>query len=806
MSGMRNLRFAVRLLVRQPLFTLTAVLSIAIGIGANTAIFTAVNGLLLASPEGVADHARLVDIGRTRDGRGFDTVGYQTYADVRDRAAGFAGILGYTLEPRPLSLSSGGGAEGIFGQQVSDNYFEVLGVRPFLGRLFATGDDKLGVKNPIIVLSHQFWQRRFQSDASIVGQTLTINGEPFQVAGVTPPGFIGTSVMSQDVFVPMTAMARGMADDELLRSRQSHWMMMIGRLAPGGSIAQAQSGLDAVMAQLETEYPDVYKNRGLQARPAGRIPGMSGIIGGFMAVLMGLVGLVLLIACVNLAGMQLARATSRSREIAVRLALGAARRQLVAQLMLESLLLCAAGGALGFLIGGWMLGGLMGLLPPLPVPIAFRFDPDLRVLLFTTGASLLAGLATGLAPALQSTRPDLVPALKDDARAPAKLRMRHVFVGGQLALSIVLLLAGTLLLRAFKSAVDIDPGFDPAHIVTASIDLRIAGYTDETSQPFYRQLLEGLGRIPGASRVAIAAQVPLGGSRLGLGSIRIPERQNERFDADWNVVSPGFFETLKMPIVQGRAFTDADRAGAPRVAIINESFARAAWPGESAIGRKLDMDQGDAEVIGVARDARLHIIGNRPVPFIFVPLYQNPMLRTEIFVRHHDSVTMAAIAPGVRQTVRAINPYLPVGSTSDLAAIAAFGMVPQRLAATLVGALGLAGLLLAAIGLYGLMAYAVASRRREIGIRQALGADAATIVRMFVRQGMKLALIGSGIGTVLGIAVAFGIRSLLLGISPLDPIALSATIGAMLAVGLAASYLPARRASSIAPLNALRSE
>lgn len=804
---MRNLKFALRLLARQPLFTLTAVLSIAIGIGATTAIFTAINGLLLSRPAGIPQHDRLVDIGRTRKGQGFDTVGYQTYLDVRDRAAGFAGVIGYTLEPRAMSLASGDAAENIFGQQVSANYFEVLGVRPHIGRLFAPSDDKLGVKNPIVVLTHAFWQQRFKADPAIVGQAVTINGEPFQVVGVAPPGFIGTSVLSQDVFVPMTAMAKGLADDELLRSRESHWMVMIGRLAPGGSIEQAQSGLDAVMAQLKAEHPKVYEDRGLQAKPAARIPGMAGMIAGFMAVLMALVGLVLLIACVNLAGMQLARATARSREIAVRLALGASRRQLVSQLVLESLVLCAAGGALGFVLGGWILRALMSLLPPIPFPIAFNFTPDLRVLLFTTVASLAAGLLTGLAPALQSTKPELVPALKDNSRAPARLRMRHLFVGGQLALSVVLLLAAALLLRAFKSALDIDPGFEPAHVVTAAIDLETAGYTEKTAAAFYQDLLEGLNRIPGSNGAAIAVQVPLNGSRFGMGNVKVPELGDAQdFQPDWNIVSPGFFETLRMPMAEGRTFTDADRTGAPRVAIVNEAFARRAWPGQSAIGRRVTHGDGEMQIIGVARDARLHIIGNKPEPYIFVSLYQKPFMRTEILVRHHDTVTMAAVLPALRQTVRTANPYLPVGATSDMADVAAFGMLPQRLAATLAGTLGLAGLLLAAIGLYGLMAYAVASRRREIGVRQALGADRGTIVRMFVRQGMKLALIGSGIGVLLGLGAGFAIQSLLLGISPLDPAAVSITIGTMLAVGLAASYLPARRAATVAPLSALRSE
>ena len=795
------------MILRQPLFALTAVASIAVGIGANTAIFTAVSQLLLARPGGVVDHGRVVDIGRTRNGEGFDTVGYQTYLDVRARAHGFAGIVGYTLEPKPLSLARDGGAERIFGQQVSDNFFEVLGVKPALGRLFVTGDDRIGVKNPIVVLGHEIWKTRFDADASIAGRVITLNGEPFEVAGVAQPEFRGTSVLAPDVWVPMTAMAPGLADDELLRSRNSVWMVMMGRLDGGGSIEQAQAGLDAVMAQLREEHPEAYEARGLVAKPASRVPGVSGMIGGFMGVLMTLVGLVLLIACVNLAGMQLARAAARSREIAVRLALGASRRQLVGQLLLESLLLCAAGGVLGFVLGRWLLQGLWSLIPPIPFPLAIEFTPDLRVLLFTAGVSLAAGLLSGLAPALQSTKPALVPALKDDSRAPARLRMRHLFVGGQLALSIVLLLAAMLLLRAFKSALDIDPGFEPARVVNASLDLSIAGYTEESAQPFYRAILDAARAIPGAENAALAVQTPLEGSSFGMGAVRVPELAEERqFDTDWNIVSPGFFETLRMPIIRGRSFTDADRDGAPRVAIVNERFAERAWPGQDPIGRRLVTENGDVQVIGLVRDARLRIIGDAPEPYFFVPIYQQPFLRAQLFLRHGEAVTAAAVIPSLREAVRRTNPNLPVVSTMDMAEVAAFGLIPQRLAATLAGTLGIAGLMLAAIGLYGLMAYAVASRTREIGIRQALGAEPKTVIRMFLRQGMKLALIGSTIGIALGLGVAFAIQGLLFGISPVDPIALSVTVATMLTVGLVASYLPARRASAITPLAALRSE
>lgn len=804
---MRNLRVAIRLLARQPLFAFTAIASIAVGIGANTAIFTAVNSLLLARPEGVAEYDRIVDIGRTRDDEGFDTVGYQTYLDVRDRAHGFDGVIGYTLEPRPLSLTRDGGAERIFGQQVSDNFFTVLGLQPAVGRLFAPGDDRIGVKNPIVVLGHEIWQARFDADPAIAGRVITLNGEPFEVAGVAPEGFRGTAVLAPDVWVPFTAMAPGLASDTLLRSRRSVWMVMIGRLAEGGTIEQAQSGLDAVMAQLRTDHPEAYERHGLLAAPASRWPGLSGIVGGFMTVLMSLVGLVLLIACVNLAGMQLARATGRSREIAVRLALGASRRQIVGQLLLESLLLCAVGGALGYVLGQWMLQALWSLIPPMPFPLAIDFTPDVRVLLFTAGIALAAGLLTGLAPALQTTKPALVPALKDDARAPARMRLRHIFVGGQLALSIVLLLAALLLLRAFKSAVDIDPGFEPAGVIAASLDLSIAGYTGETAQPFYRAMLDEARAIPGAVDAALAVQTPLEGSSFGMGAVRVPELSEEaQLSPDWNIVSPEFFRTLRLPIVKGRAFTDADREGAARVAIVNERFAERAWPGQDAIGRLVVTDRGELRIVGVVRDARLRIIGDPPAPYFFVPLYQQPFLRTKLFVRHDPSIASTAIIPPLRDAVRRTNPYLPVVSTMDMAEVAAFGLIPQRLAATLAGTLGAAGLMLAALGLYGLMAYAVASRTREIGIRQALGADPRRVIRMFVRQGMKLAVIGASVGIVLGLGVAFAIQGLLFGVSPVDPLALAATVAAMLAVGLAASYLPARRAANVTPLAALRAE
>ncbi len=645
-SILRQVRHAARMLAATPVFAATAIVSLAIGIGANTAIFTAANAILLAPTAGVKDMDRLVDIGRTQEGRGFDTVSYATYADLRDRDSVFAGIYALRMEPSPMSLGADTGAERIYGEQVSANYFDVLGIHPAAGQFFDARQERIGVPLRKVVLSHAFWQARFSGQPDIVGKDIVLNGDTFTVAGVGPAEYQGSTVLAPDVWVPLTSHARGLPTESTLRGRDNAWLVMTGRLKPGVSLTQAQSFLNGFSADLERQFPEVYRGRGLAVSKASRVPGIgSEFVAPFLAVLMGVAGLVLLVTCTNLAGMMLARGAARSREIAVRLALGASRRTLVVMLMTEALVVSAFGGLMALLIALWMSRALASAIPALPVPIVLHLGLDWRVLAFTSVLAIVTACLTGLAPALQSARTNLVRDLKADANAPRRQRLRHIFITAQLAFCLVLIVMAGLFLRALGAATEVKPGFEVANVDVASLDLALGGYSDEQAPAVAEQIRARVAAIRGVQGVGFARMVPLDGGGLGLGGLR---RQGSsgpeaRIDTDWNVVSPEYFASLGLPLTRGRTFSSADRPDTPRVAIVNERFARMVWPGQDPIGQRLE--NGDFRpgresvviatltVVGVTADAKYRWIGERPAPFIYVPYAQQPTREVHFFIR-----------------------------------------------------------------------------------------------------------------------------------------------------------------------------
>lgn len=812
----RQVRYASRLLARSPGFTFTAVLSLAIGIGANTTIFTVANGLLLAPTKGIPDVDRLVDVGRSTHGQGFDTVSYSTYLDLRDRNNVFSGMYAVRGEPRAFSLGGPEGGERVYAEQVSASYFDVLGVAPELGTFFRTDEEHLGTPLRKVVLTHKFWRQRFNGDPAIVGRDITLNGDQFSVTAVGRADFAGATALTPDLWVPMTAYGTAMVTDQTLRGRPNNGFIMGARLRPGVSIAQARAQLDAIFAQLTREYPNIYSDRGLVVLPSSRLPGVGRIfVAPFLAVLMALVGLVLLVACTNLAGLLLARAASRTREVAVRLALGASRRALLGHLLTESLLLFALGGAAGLALAHVMTAALLSLLPDLPFPIALDLPLDRRVLAFTIGVVLLTGVLTGLVPALQSARPNLSSDLKGDAGGPRRQRLRHLFIAAQLALCLVLTVTAGLFLRALSAAVNVSPGFDVDPIEVATIDLSIAGYSEAARPAAAAELRERLTSLAGIDQVAVAAVIPLEGSALGLGELRRPGRAADRgADVDWNVISPEFLSAIGLPIARGRNFTRDDHAGAPLAAIINEQLARRMFAGEDPIGQVLESGEfsGGANdvrrftIVGVARDARYQWLGEGPKNFIYVPIAQQPVREVNYFLRHHGSNAADLQTAGIRHVLKAFNPNLPLIRDQRLRDLADLGLLPQRLAASVAGSLGVVALLLAGIGLYGVMAYAVACRTREIGLRMALGADRPAIMRSIVGQAVRLVTVGAAVGLGLAFAVTRLLSSFLFGVSPLDPIAFGTTVVVLAAVALAASYAPARRAANVNPLTALRAD
>jgi len=812
----RSIRYATRLLARSPFFTITAVLSLAIGIGANAAIFSAANALVLAPTRGIRDMDRVVDIGRTTDGRGFDTVSYPTYADVRDRRDVFEGVYAL-LEPHALSLGADAGAERVYGEQVSASYFDVLGVVPSAGTVFHSDEEQIGVPLRKVVLSHAFWQRQFNADPAVVGSEMIVNGDRFTVVGVGPEGYHGTTVLAPDLWLPLTASARALPGDDMLRARGGAWLTMGARLKPGVTLAQAQQAVDALMRGLKEQYPDVYANLGLVVSPASRLPGdASRAVTPFLAVLMAIVGLVLLVACSNLAGLLVARSAARSREIAVRLALGASRASLVGLLMTETMLLFAGGTAIALVLARWMMIGVLGsLLTAAPVPVTIDLRLDWRVLAFAALVGLGTSVMTGLLPAWQSTRADLVSDLKNEAAAPRRQRLRRAFIASQLALCLVLIAVASLFLRSLDMASRLNPGFDVDSIDVASVDLSLAGYDGPRAIQVAEDIRARLAVAPGVGEAAVAAVIPLEGSGMGLGDLRKPGEKALNLDVDWNVISPEFMPAIGLRLARGRNFTSADRDGALRVAIVNEEFARTVWPDRDAIGQTLETgsfrrnDAGPVErltIVGIATDSKYRWIGDRPRPFIYVPVAQQPMGRVNFFLRRNTPLASPGLQATVRQVLKDVDRNLPLVHMAPLRDYADLGLLPQRLAASVAGSLGVVALLLAAIGLYGVTAYMVASRAREIGIRMALGSSAAAIVGLLLRSALKIAAIGGAIGFAFALGVSLVIGDLLFGISPLDPIAYVGTLVVLGAVTLAATYLPARRAAGIDLLRSLKVE
>ena len=812
-SVVQDVRYGWRLLRRSPLFTVTSALSLAIGIGANTTIFSVASAMLFRPLPGLDNPARLVDIGRTQDGKGFDNSSYPNFRDLRARVTTLTDVYAIKLEAQPMGLGGQDGAERIYGAEVSANYFTVLGTKPALGRLLIEDDDRGAPgDHPVLVISHELWTRRFGGDRDIVGKTVPINGHPFTIVGVAPPRFQGTTVMRSDAWVPLSAtvLASPRQNASMFESRAAVWLMMGGRLKPGVSVAQANAEVAAIGAALEREHPRENRGKSFKAMDSAVVPGNIDVFAGFLALLMGIVGLVLLIACVNLSGMLLARAAARQREIAVRLAIGASRWRLARQMIAETSLLFVAGGVLGVVLSIWLRGLLLSVLPALPVPVGIEMPLDLRVLAFAIVASLAAAILSGLAPALHSTKADLVPALKaDSAQSGGRMRLRSAFLVGQVALSLLLVLTAGLFLRSLSRSASAPTGFDQANVDVVMLDLSLAKYTEATGPQFARQLLSRLAAQPGIRRAALAADLPLDGGRKGFGSIRTPglrRGDREEVEAEWNVITPGFFSTLNLPLVRGRDFTDADVAGAPRVAIMNESMARLIWGTPDVLGRTLQTDDSDSwetlTVVGVTSDARLDSLEGQVGACLYVPFAQRYTPRVSLVIKNAGSTSV----PLARRVIHHLDPDLPVTQAVTMADVTALTTIPQRLAAAVAGSLGIVGLLLAAIGIYGVTSYGVNRRVREIGLRMALGADRGSVLRLVLRQGLGLTGIGIAIGLIAGAGVAQVVRSLLFGVSALDPVTFLSGAALFVAVAIGATLGPARRATKVDPMVALRAE
>jgi predicted permease len=806
----QDLRYGLRMLRKSPGFTLVAVLSLTLGIGANTAIFSLINTALLR-PLPIAKPEQLVALNNAGSNHTFPTFSYPNYKDFRDRNEAFSDLIGYRFTP--ISLSHDGINERLWGYEVTGNYFAALGVNAALGRLISSDDDAVPGASPVAVVSYKGWQQRFGGEPGIIGRDVIVNGRSYTIIGVAPQGFYGTEIIAApDMWFPVAMQAQLEIGSKWLDDRGVENLFVQARLKPGVSVAQAQTALNDVALQLEREYPVENEDKRVALSPPGLIGNaFRGPVLGFAGLLMVVVGLVLLLACTNLANLLLARAADRRREIAVRLALGASRARLVRQLLTESLLLACGGGALGLLLAFKLVGLAVGFKLPIDVPLTIDLHMDYRVFIFTCLISLATGVLFGLLPAWQATKTDLVPALKDEFSFGGYRRswLKNSLIVFQVALSLVLLIGGGLMLRGLRQAQTIELGFTPQHAGEVSFDLRLQGYDEARGKEFQKRLLERVRALPGVQSAGIADLAPVD-LHFSRDRVFIEGQPLERLTnvpvTMVNRASPGYFEAMDTRIVRGRDFTEHDDEKATRVAIINETFARRFWPGEDPIGKRFSQGGPESpkrEVIGVVQDGKYAGLNEDPKPFFSRPMWQTYSGATTLIVR--GAADPQGLIALVRNELQQLDPHLPLASRT-LVERMNLPLMPARIAASVLGGFGLLALALAAIGIYGVMSYSVAKRTHEIGIRMALGAQRADVLKLVIGQGLTLTIIGMAIGSLAALALTRAMKSLLFGVSATDPSTFVGVAVLLAGVALLASYIPARRASRVDPMVALRCE
>jgi putative ABC transport system permease protein len=812
MTLIQDIRYGLRMIAKAPGFTLLGMLALAIGICGNTTIFSVINGLLFRPLTGVKEPARLVSVFTSDYSSGlYGSNSYPDYVDFRDQTDVFQSLA--ASQPAVFSFAGDNEAEQLRGYVVTGNYFEVLGVSAQLGRTLQPSDDQATGALPVVI-SDTLWRGRFYSDPAVVGQTVRLDNQSYTIVGVTAVSFRGLRVGLPPAFwVPMR-----IAPNEAGSGRDNRGLEIVGRLKPAVTLAQAQSQLTTIAARLAQAYPKT--NLGTLERPKdpkpvtvtqqSRLHPMAQVgLWRLSFLLFIVVGLVLLIACANVANLLLARASVRRREIAVRLALGASRRRLVRQLLTESLLLALLGAVAGLILTQWTAGMLPRFFAPGDLD-GVDFSFDWRVLAFTLGVALITGVVFGLVPALQATRLNLIPSLKDETGSYGqrlrRLALRNVLVISQLALSLVLLICAGLFVRGLRHAVQSDLGFAANNLLEASIETEGANLNEQQSEAFYQQTLERVSGLPGVQSATLVAFVPLsgGGYRRGTAIEGYQRQPNEDTEINSNIIGPNYFNTMGIPIVAGRDFNAQDRTGSPAVVIVNEVLARR-YLGGNALGKRLRFGAGQfREIVGVVRNAKYRNLREEPLPFIYTPFAQEPQSGMTLIVR--TAGDPSALLGAVRNEVGAINKDVPLFAVQTMTQRIGSQLATDRVIAVLLSVFGGCALLLAAIGIYGVVGYAVAQRTHEIGIRIALGADQRDILKLIVSQGMVLTAIGAGIGLVLALAATQLLKSLLFGISATDPLTFVSVVVVLVGVALLACYLPARRAMKVDPLVALRYE
>ena len=820
----QDIRYALRLLAKNPGFSAVAVLSLALGIGANTTIFTVVNAILL-NPLPVKGIARLVQID-TIDGKTLVTAANATklgmsYPNFQDYARDnqVFSQLGCFVGPLPLTWSGEPEPKQLFGQMVSANYFAILGLRPASGRFFFADEDSKPGGNNVAVVSYSLWANKFGSDPNVVGRTLTLNATPYTVIGVAPHGFKGTFTFgnAEQVWVPVSMYPRilsGFVKDNF-NDRRFLTTTVIGRLRDGVNLGGAEASLKTIASNLERAFPKDNASRSVALTPlADAAVGVNNrtqivLAGGLM---MGVVSLVLLIACVNLANLLLAQAARREKEIGLRAALGASQGRVMRQLLTESFVLAILSGAVGLAIAYGGRAVLWSFRPPFILDGDIDLSFDSHVLFFTLSVALLTAVVIGLVPAIKSAKPNLIEVLKVGGRGGTvgwtRSPFRSLLVVTEIALALVALVGAGLFIRSMQNAQRIDPGFESKNLFVFAFDLGALHYEEGRAQQYFRTAIDRAKTSPGIESATIASNFPLGG---GLARTVFPEGQNEASGyrgtlTQLDDIAPNFFETLGIPLLLGRGFTDADRKDTKQVAIVSEAMAKQFWPNENAVGKRFHFfgEETLREVVGVARNTVVNVIGEEPQPLAYLPLTQDYAPAVTMQVRT-KSQPQAVIAE-VRSQVQSLDTNLALTNLNTIGELIDQGLWAPRMGAVLLTGFGAVALLLAVVGVYGVLSYSVNQQAREIGIRMAMGAQSGRILRLVVGQGMRLAIVGLVLGTLIALAATRVLSSLLFGVSAHDPLIFGGVSLILATAAILACYIPARRATKVDPTIALRYE
>ena len=818
-SLLQDFRYGLRVLLKSPGFTVIAILTLALGIGANSTIFSWISSTVLNPIPGVTNSSAYAELAAGKDGDP-SPISYRDYVDLRDHNRSLTSLMAFSLWP--MDLTGNNKPQFVWGDFASANYFDTLGVRPFLGRMFVPEEGKRPGGAPVVVLEYGLWQTHFGGDRGIIGKTIQINKHPFTVIGVAQPGFVGTQTGTRaQLWVPMMMVEEFVANDEkttigtdLLNDRNQTWTMEIGRLKPGVTHEQAQADLSSLYAQICKEYPDSHGGAQVATLyPMWRAPwGANFYLNKLLFALMAIASVVLLLACANVANLLLVRSVSRRREMAIRLSIGATRWRLVRQLLAESLTLALCGGGVAMLITLWTSGVFGSFIPPTTVPIYMNYHADSAVFYVTLAISVLTGLIFGMLPALRSSSLEPVNVLKEESGSASggrkKARLSSVLVVAQIAMSLLLLVCAGLFIRSFRVKEQFNPGFNPQGVLLETYDLGAVGYTEQAGIEFDRQLLAKLDAIPGVQSTALASWIPMSMtiSRTHVDAQGYVPRLHESMAIDVADVSADYLRTMQIPLVSGREFAMSDTDKSQLVAMVDQEFVKRYWPKGMALGERVRVDGKWYTVVGVTANFDTAGIGEHPKPFVYLPLLQNYSSRVAIHLRVAGNPL--GYAGAAEEAVHSLDAGLPLSDISTLESRIELSTTQQRIGGVFVGAFGLLALILAVVGVYGVLAYATRQRRHEIGIRMALGAQPGGIFALVLRQGAILAFTGIAIGLGLSFAVTrlLAHADVLFGVSPTDPVTYALVGAVLLGAALLACYLPARRASKVDPMVALRYE